>query len=187
MSQIHKKIKEFEVEAFHDGVFKTVRDSDGAGKWGIFFFYPGDFTFVCPTELGDLADHYESFRELNCEIYAISTDSHFAHKAWHDQSEIMGKVKYPMLGDRTGGISRGFGVYREEEGVADRGTFIVDDKGVIQSVEITAPGVGRDAQEILRKLKAAQYVSKNPGEVCPAKWNEGKSTMKPSLELVGKI
>ena len=150
-------------------------------------FYPADVTFGCPTELGDLADHYEQFKKLGVEIYAVSTDTHFTHKAWHDSSETIGKIQYPMLGDPTGTITRNFGVMIEEAGLAERGTFVIDPQGKIQIIEINAGGIGRDASELLRKIKAAQYVAAHPGEVCPAKWKEGEATLAPSLDLVGKI
>lgn len=153
----------------------------------MFFFYPADFTFVCPTELGDLADHYEEFQSRGVEIYSVSTDTHFTHKAWHDSSETIGKIQYTMIGDPTGEITRNFDVMREHMGLADRGTFVVDPEGVIQAMEITAEGIGRDAEDLLRKVKAAQYVAEHPGEVCPAKWKEGEETLAPSLDLVGKI
>lgn len=187
MSVINTKIKPFTAQAFKDGKFITVSDSDVAGKWAVFFFYPADFTFVCPTELGDVADHYAEFQKLGVEIYSVSTDTHFTHKAWHDSSETIGKIKYTMIGDPTMQISRNFEVLREDQGLANRGTFIVDPEGVIQAVEITAEGIGRDASDLLRKVKAAQYVAAHPGEVCPAKWKEGEATLAPSLDLVGKI
>jgi peroxiredoxin (alkyl hydroperoxide reductase subunit C) len=155
--------------------------------WSVFFFYPADFTFVCPTELEDLAEHYKEFQKLGVEIFSVSTDTHFAHKAWHDSSPAIGKIGYTMIGDPTGAITRNFDVMIEEAGLADRGTFVVDPNGVIQIVEVTAGGIGRDAKELLRKIKAAQYVASHPGEVCPAKWQEGEKTLAPSLDLVGKI
>lgn len=187
MSLINTEIKPFKAEAYKDGKFITVTDADLKGQWAVFFFYPADFTFVCPTELEDLADNYDAFQKLGVEIYSVSTDTHFAHKAWHDTSDAIGKINYTMLGDPTGAISRNFDVMIEEAGLADRGTFVVDPEGKIQIVEITAGGVGRDATELLRKIKAAQYVAAHPGEVCPAKWQEGEKTLAPSLELVGKI
>ena len=187
MSLINTIIKPFTAEALKNGKFITVSDADLKGKWSVVFFYPADFTFVCPTELGDLADNYEAFQKLGVEIYSVSTDTHFAHKAWHDTSEAVGQIQYTMVGDPTGTISRNFDVMIEEVGLADRGTFVVDPDGKIQIVEITAGGIGRDALELLRKIKAAQYVAAHPGEVCPAKWEEGEATLKPSLELVGKI
>jgi peroxiredoxin (alkyl hydroperoxide reductase subunit C) len=187
MSLINTKIKDFKVSAYHEGKFKEVSNQDLLGKWSVVFFYPADFTFVCPTELGDLADNYEEFKKLNAEIYSVSTDTHFVHKAWQDASDTIRKIKFPMLGDPAGVVSRNFDVMIEDQGMANRGTFIVDPGGVIQSVEITADGIGRDAKEVLRKLKAAKYIAENPGQVCPAKWNEGSETLQPSLDLVGKI
>ena len=187
MSLINTQIKSFRATAYHDGEFVEVTDESVKGKWSVFFFYPADFTFVCPTELGDLADHYGEFQKLGVEIYGVSTDTHFTHKAWHDSSETIGKVRYPLIGDPTHAISRNFEVLIEDAGIADRGTFVVDPEGRIQVLEITAGGIGRDAAELLRKIKAAQYVAAHPGEVCPAKWKEGEKTLAPSLDLVGKI
>ena len=162
-------------------------EASAKGKWSVYFFYPADFTFVCPTELEDLADHQAEFDKLGVEVYGVSTDTHFSHKAWHDTSPAIGKIEYTMVGDPTGTITRNFDVMIEEAGLADRGTFLVDPNGVIQLVEVSAGGVGRDARELLRKIKAAQYVASHPGEVCPAKWQEGEKTLAPSLDLVGKI
>ena len=187
MSLINSEIKPFTAQAYRDGKFVTVTDADVRGKWAVFFFYPADFTFVCPTELEDLADQHETFQKLGVEIYSVSTDTHFSHKAWHDSSPAIGKIKFTMIGDPNGTVTNNFGVMREGQGLADRGTFVVDPDGVIQLVEITSEGVGRNAMELLRKIKAAQYVRANPGEVCPAKWEEGETTLAPSLELVGKI
>ena len=187
MSLINKQIKPFKAEAFKDGAFVTVSDEDIKGKWAIFFFYPADFTFVCPTELGDLADHYEELQGLGVEVFSVSTDTHFTHKAWHSSFETIGKIKYAMIGDPTLQISSDFEVLRENQGLADRGTFLVDPDGVVQFTEVTAEGIGRNAAELVRKVKAAQYVRNHPGEVCPAKWEEGDATLAPSLELVGKI
>ncbi len=187
MSVINTEIKPFKAAAYRDGKFIDVSEADAKGKWSVFFFYPADFTFVCPTELGDVADHYAEFQKLGVEIFSVSTDTHFTHKAWHDSSETIGKIKYTMIGDPTLTISRNFEVLREDQGLANRGTFIVDPQGVIQALEITAEGIGRDASDLLRKVKAAQYVASHPGEVCPAKWEEGSATLKPSFDLVGKI
>ena len=187
MALINTTIKPFAATAFKQGEFVEVNSDDLKGKWSVFFFYPTDFTFVCPTELGDIADHYEEFQSRGVEIYSVSTDTHFTHKAWHDASETINKIQYTMIGDPTGAITRNFEVMREDQGLADRGTFVVDPDGVIQAMEITAEGIGRDAEDLLRKVKAAQYVAANPGEVCPAKWKEGEETLAPSLDLVGKI
>ena len=187
MSLINTEVKPFTATAYHNGEFVTVSEADLQGKWSVFFFYPADFTFVCPTELGDLADHYAEFQRLGVEIYGVSTDTHFTHKAWHDTSDTIGKVEYPLVGDPTGTLARHFDVLIAEEGLADRGTFVVDPEGKIQIVEITAGGIGRNAAELLRKIKAAQYVAAHPNEVCPANWEEGDDTLAPSLNLVGKI
>ena len=187
MSIINSKLKPFSTQAYHNGQFINVADKDLQGKWSIFFFYPADFTFVCPTELGDMADVYPEFQKLGVEVYSVSTDTHFTHKAWHDASETIKKIQYPMLGDPTGTITRNFDVMIEAEGLALRGTFLVDPQGDIKIAELHDLGIGRDASELLRKVKAAQYVANHPGEVCPAKWQEGAATLSPSLDLVGKI
>ncbi len=187
MSLINTEIKPFSATAYHNGEFIDVTEESLKGNWNIFFFYPADFTFVCPTELGDLADKYEEFKQLGVEIYSVSTDTHFTHKAWHDSSETIGKLQYPMLADPTHTISRNFEVLIESDGVAERGTFVVDPDGKIQIVELNAGNIGRNAEELLRKVKAAQYVRANPNEVCPAKWEEGEDTLAPSLDLIGKI
>lgn len=186
-SLINTEVLPFKSTAFHAGKFVPVSEADLKGKWSVVFFYPADFTFVCPTELGDLADNYAEFKKLGVEIYAVSTDTHFTHKAWHDTSDTIGKIQYPMIGDPTGVISRNFGVMIEEAGLAERGTFVIDPQGKIQIIEVNAGGIGRDASELLRKVKAAQYVATHLGEVCPAKWKEGDATLAPSLDLVGKI
>jgi peroxiredoxin (alkyl hydroperoxide reductase subunit C) len=187
MTLINTEIKPFTATAFHNGAFVPVSDADLRGKWSIVFFYPADFTFVCPTELGDLADNYADLQRLGVEVYSVSTDTHFTHKAWHDTSDTIGKIQYPMIGDPTGEITRNFEVMRDGQGLADRGTFVIDPDGIIQVVEITAEGIGRNATELVRKVRAAIYVREHPNEVCPAKWEEGDETLAPSLDLVGKI
>jgi len=187
MSLINTTVKPFKATAYRNSKFVTVTDADLKGKWSVVCFYPADFTFVCPTELEDLANKYAEFRKLGVEVYSVSTDTHFAHKAWHDTSEAIRKVEYFMVGDPTGTITRNFGVMIEEEGLALRGTFVINPEGQIKLCEIHDNGIGRDASELLRKVKAAQYVASHPGEVCPAKWKEGERTLKPSLDLVGKI
>jgi len=186
-SIINSQVPQFSVQAFHDGKFKTVSSGDLKGKWSIFFFYPADFTFVCPTELGDVADNYDKLKQMGVEVYSVSTDTHFVHKAWFDASDTIKKIKFPMLADPTGVLSRAFGVYIDEEGVAYRGTFLVSPEGKIKIAEIHDNGIGRNAEELVRKVQAAQFVASHEGEVCPAKWKPGASTLKPGLDLVGKI
>lgn len=186
-SLINTTIQPFKATAFHNGKFVDISDANLKGKWSVVCFYPADFTFVCPTELGDLADTYAEYQKIGVEIYSVSTDTHFTHKAWHDASDTIKKIKYPMIGDPTGTITRNFGVMIEEAGLALRGTFVINPEGVIKVCEIHDLGIGRDASELLRKVKAAQYVASHDGEVCPAKWKEGEATLKPSLDLVGKI
>ena len=186
-SLINTEIKPFNATAYHNGKFVPVSSEDLKGKWSVVFFYPADFTFVCPTELGDLADNYAQLKGMGVDVYSVSTDTHFTHKAWHDASETIQKIRYPMIGDPTGVISRNFDVMIEEEGLALRGTFVINPEGQIKVAEIHDLGIGRDAKELIRKVQAAQYVAAHPGEVCPAKWTPGEATLAPSLDLVGKI
>lgn len=186
-SIINSKILPFNATAFHNGEFIEVSDADLAGKWSVVMFYPADFTFVCPTELGDMADYYEQLQEMGVEVYSVSTDTHFTHKAWHDASETIGKIQFPMIGDPTGKITRNFGVMIEEDGLALRGTFVINPEGEIKVAEIHDLGIGRSAKELVRKIQAAQYVAEHDGEVCPAAWQPGEQTLAPSLDLVGKI
>lgn len=184
---INSKVPEFKVQAYHQNQFITVSNEDIKGKWAIFFFYPADFTFVCPTELLDMSNVYEQFQEMNVEVYSVSTDSHFVHKAWHDASETIRQIKFPMLADPTGTLTRAFGVMIEEEGMAHRGTFVVNPEGVIKIVEINDNSIGRNAEELMRKVEAAQFVAGHGDEVCPARWKKGAKTLKPGIDLVGKI
>ncbi|WP_410499586.1 alkyl hydroperoxide reductase subunit C [Chitinibacter sp. S2-10] len=187
MAIINTKVKPFKATAYHNGKFVDITEESLKGEWSVFFFYPADFTFVCPTELGDLADTYAEFQKLDVEIYSVSTDTHFVHKAWADASDTIAKIKYPMIGDPTGTITRNFDVMIEEEGLPLRGTFVINPEGEIKIAEIHDLGIGRDAKELLRKVQAAQHVANNPGEVCPAKWTPGEATLTPSLDLIGKI
>ena len=187
MSLINTQVKPFKATAFHAGKFVELTEDSLKGKWSVFVFYPADFTFVCPTELEDLADHHAEFKKLGVEIYGVSTDTHFAHKAWHDTSDTIAKVQYPLIGDPTATLARNFEVLIEEEGLALRGTFVIDPEGKIKIIEVHDNGIGRDAKELLRKVQAAQYIASHPGEVCPAKWTPGAATLSPSLDLVGKI
>ncbi len=187
MNLINTKVTDFSVQAYVNDSFKTVTQDDIKGKWSIFFFYPADFTFVCPTELGDMADNYDKLRSMGVEVYSVSTDTHFTHKAWHDASDTIKKIKFPMLADPTGHLSRAFGVHIESEGLANRGTFVVNPEGLIKIIEVNDNGIGRNAEELVRKVQAAQFVASHKGEVCPAKWKPGQETLKPGLNLVGKI
>ncbi|KQQ31048.1 alkyl hydroperoxide reductase [Duganella sp. Leaf126] len=187
MSLINTQIKPFNATAYVDGKFIEVSDESLKGKWAVLMFYPADFTFVCPTELEDLAEQQPEFAKLGVDVYGVSTDTHFAHKAWHDTSDAIKKVNYPLIGDPTGKLSRNFEVMIEEEGLALRGTFVINPEGQIKVMEVHDNGIGRDATELLRKVKAAKYVAEHPGQVCPAKWTEGAATLTPSLDLVGKI
>ncbi|MFI3321632.1 MAG: alkyl hydroperoxide reductase subunit C [Rikenellaceae bacterium] len=186
-SIINSMLPEFKVQAYQNGEFKAVSSEDVKGKWAIFFFYPADFTFVCPTELVDMADKYAEFQAMGVEVYSVSCDTHFVHKAWADASESIAKINYPMLADPTGVLARAFGVMIEEEGMAYRGTFVVNPEGLVKLAEVQDNSIGRNADELMRKVKAAQFVASHDGEVCPAKWSEGAETLKPSIDLVGKI
>ena len=187
MSLIGKEISDFTVQAYAGGEFREVKKSDILGKWAVFFFYPADFTFVCPTELEDLANKYEEFKAAGCEIYSVSCDSHFVHKAWHDASRTIQKIKYPMLADPTGGLARDFDVMIEADGMAERGSFIVNPEGKIVAYEVIAGNVGRNADELFRRVQASRFVAEHGDQVCPAKWQPGADTLKPSLDLVGLI
>jgi len=187
MSMIGKEVSDFSVQAFHQDDFKTVTKADLVGKWSVFVFYPADFTFVCPTELGDLADQYDAFKKLGCEIYSISTDTHFTHKAWHDESATIKKVTFPMLADPAHVLCRDFDVLIEADGVAERGTFVINPEGVIVAYEVNAGSVGRSASELLRRVEASQYVATHSDQACPANWKPGAATLEPGINLVGAI
>lgn len=185
--KVGHKVPDLSFEIFHKEEIKKVKISDYQGKWLVLFFYPADFTFVCPTELEEMAEHYSAFQKINTEVVSISTDTVFAHKAWHDSSPAIGKIDFPMGADPTGNLSNAFGTYIEEEGLSLRGTFVIDPEGVLRLVEINDNSIGRSAKELFRKLQAAQFVAEHGGEVCPASWEPGKGTLEPGLDLVGKI
>jgi NADH-dependent peroxiredoxin subunit C len=187
MSLINTVVQPFKTEAFHNGKFVEVTEKNLLGKWSVLVFMPAAFTFNCPTEVEDAAEQYAAFQAVGAEIYIVTTDTHFSHKVWHETSPAVGKAKFPLVGDPTHKLTRAFGVHIEEEGLALRGTFVINPDGVIKTSEVHDNAIARDMKETLRKLKAAQYVAKNPGQVCPAKWNEGAKTISPSLDLVGKI
>lgn len=185
--RINSTLPTFKLQAFHNNDFVEVTDADLKGKWSVLFFYPADFTFVCPTELGDMADHYATLREMGVEVYSVSTDTHFVHKAWHDASDTIRKIQFPMLADPTGALSRALGVYIEEAGMTIRGTFVTDPEGNIKLVQMHDNSIGRNADELVRMIQAAQFVASHDGEVCPAKWTPGAATLKPGLDLIGKL
>lgn len=187
MSLINTAVQPFKTQAFHNGKFITISDENLRGKWSVLIFMPAAFTFNCPTEIEDAADNYAEFQKMGAEVYIVTTDTHFSHKVWHETSPAVGKAQFPLVGDPTHTLTRNFGVHLDEEGLALRGTFIINPEGVIKTVEIHSNEIARDIAETLRKLKAAQYTAAHPGEVCPAKWKEGAATLTPSLDLVGKI
>ena len=187
MSLINTQVLPFKNEAFHNGKFITVTNETLKGKWNVFIFMPAAFTFNCPTEIEDAADNYPAFQKAGAEVYIITTDTQFSHKVWHETSPAVGKAQFPLVGDPTHQLTRAFGVHIDAEGLALRGTFVINPDGVIKTVEIHSNEIARDVSETLRKLKAAQYTAANPGQVCPAKWKEGEKTLTPSLDLVGKI
>ena len=187
MSMIQKEVSDFSVQAYQNNAFHTVTKQDILGKWSVFFFYPADFTFVCPTELEDLANKYKEFKAVGCEIYSVSCDTHFVHKAWHDASDRIKKIQYPMLADPTHALAKDFEVYIDADGVAERGSFIVNPEGKIVAYEVIAGNVGRNADELFRRVQASQFVAEHGDEVCPAKWQPGAETLKPSLDLVGQL
>ncbi len=186
-AKINAPAPDFKAEAFHNGEVHTVNLSQYKGKWVILVFYPADFTFICPTELGDVADQYAKLQELGCEVLSVSTDTAFVHKAWHDASETIKKIRFPMVADPTGNICRAYGTMIEEEGLSLRGTFIIDPEGILKSFEINDNSIGRSSTELIRKIQAAQFVHAHGDQVCPANWQPGSSTLKPGLDLVGKI
>ncbi|WP_290884849.1 alkyl hydroperoxide reductase subunit C [Arenimonas sp.] len=187
MSLINTEVKPFKAQAFHNGKFVEVTQASLKGKWSVLIFMPAAFTFNCPTEVEDAAENYGEFQASGAEVYIVTTDTHFSHKVWHETSPAVGKAKFPLVGDPTHQLTRAFDVHIEEEGLALRGTFIINPEGVIKTAEVHDNAIARDVTETLRKLKAAQFIAANPGQVCPAKWKEGQKTLAPSLDLVGKI
>jgi peroxiredoxin (alkyl hydroperoxide reductase subunit C) len=187
-TNIFDNVIEWRVQAYQTGKFIEVSSKDLKDKWNVFFFYPADFTFVCPTELGDLQDFYSELQALGVNVYGVSTDTHFVHKAWADASDTIKKITYPLIGDPTHSLTGAmFGVLDYESGLSNRATFVVNPDGEIVIVELTSDGIGRNASELVRKIKAAIYTREHPNEACPAKWAEGAETLTPSLDLIGKI
>ena len=187
MSLINTEVQPFKTTAYRNGEFIEVTDADLKGQWSVLIFMPAAFTFNCPTEVEDAAESYEEFKKAGAEVYIVTTDTHFSHKVWHETSDAVGKAQFPLVGDPTHQLTRAFGVHLDDEGLALRGTFVINPEGVIKTMEVHDNAIARDVSETLRKLKAAQFVAAHPNEVCPAKWKEGEKTLKPSLDLVGKI
>ena len=187
MSLINTQVQPFKVQAFKNGKFIEVTEQSLKGKWSALVFMPAAFTFNCPTEVEDAADNYAEFQKLGAEVYIVTTDTHFAHKVWHETSPAVGKARFPLVGDPTHALTNAFGVHIPEEGLALRGTFVINPEGIIKTAEVHSNEIARDVKETLRKVKAAKYTAEHPGEVCPAKWTDGSSTITPSLDLVGKI
>lgn len=187
MIKINNEAPKFVTKAYHEDKVKEIKLENYKGKWVIMFFYPADFTFICPTEIGDIADQYEKLKKMNAEVLSVSTDTEFVHKAWHDSSPMIKKVKFPMIADPTGRICRSYGTYIKEEGLSLRATIIIDPDGIVKAIDIHDNSIGRSTQEIIRKLEAAQFVREHGGEVCPVNWKKGDKTLKPGLDLVGKI
>ncbi|MFH1621141.1 MAG: redoxin domain-containing protein [Patescibacteria group bacterium] len=184
---VGQKIPDLELTGLHENQEKKIKLAGYRGKWMVLFFYPADFTFVCPTELKQMALLYPEFQKRNAEVLSISTDTVYAHFAWHEHSPAIKEIKFPMLADPAGILSRALGVYLEAEGVALRGSFVIDPEGVIKAMEVHDNSIGRSAEELLRKLDAAIFVREHGGEVCPANWKPGQEALKPGLDLVGKI
>ncbi len=185
--EIGASVPNLSFEYFQNGKTGRMSLNDFRGKWLILFFYPADFTFVCPTELEDMAEHYEEFKKQGTEIVSVSTDTVFVHKAWHDTSKAVGKIQFPMAADPQHRLSHAFGVHIEDEGLALRGSFIINPEGKLKIIEINDNGIGRNAKELLRKLQAAKFVHEHGDKVCPANWNPGDDTLEPGMDLVGKI
>lgn len=184
---INERAPEFTADVYVNNEIKKIHLSDYRGKWVVLFFYPADFTFVCPTELGELADQYEQISALGAEILSVSTDTAFVHKAWHDNSVTIAKIKFPMIADPTGNICRAYGTYIDAEGLSYRATVLINPEGIIKSYEIQDNAMGRSTEELIRKIQAARFIAENKGIVCPMNWKPGKQPLRPSLDLIGKI
>ena len=189
MSLINTKVQPFKAQAFHNGKFEEVTEKNFSNgkQWSVVIFMPAAFTFNCPTEIEDAAEHYAEFQKMDAEVFIVTTDTHFSHKVWHETSDAVGKAKFYLVGDPTHQLTNNFGVHIPEEGLALRGTFVIDPSGTIKTMEVHSNEIARDVAETVRKLKAARYTAEHPDEVCPAKWKEGEKTLKPSIDLVGKI
>ncbi len=178
---------DFTEDAYIKDEIKRTSLSDYRGKWVILFFYPADFTFICPTELGELGDHYDEIKDEHAEVISVSVDTAFVHKAWHDSSETIRKIEYPMLADPARRVCADYGTLIENEGLSLRATFLIDPNGILKAFEFHDNSIGRSIEELLRKLRAAKFVAEHGGEVCPMNWKPGDKTLAPRLDLVGKI
>jgi len=157
------------------------------GKWVVLFYYPADFTFVCPTELKDMADEEQTFHDLGVEVFAASTDTIYSHRAWVRHEMLMKKFPYKMLADHTTRVAEMYNILDEETGIAGRGTFIIDPNGIVKWIEVTSGPLGRNSAELIRKIEALQFMENNPGTACPAKWAIGSKTLKPSIKIAGEV
>jgi len=187
MISIGNIVPDLEFDTYQNEEIKRVKLSDYRGKWIVLMFYPADFTFVCPTELREMATYYDEIKKLGGEVISMSTDTAYAHKAWHDSSPAIKTIIYPMGADPSAIVSKTFNTYVESSGLSLRATFIINPDGVLKAFEMHDDSIGRSAKEILRKLKAAKFVAENNGMVCPASWEPGTETLKPGIDLVGKI
>ncbi|MCM8778893.1 MAG: peroxiredoxin [Candidatus Omnitrophica bacterium] len=188
---VGEKVPDFELDVYlpEKKDFGKIKFSEifKKGKWLILYFYPADYTFVCPTELADVGEKYAEIKKQGAELVSVSTDTHYVHYAWQQQEKLLSEIKYPMAADPTHIVSKTFGVYDGASGLSLRGTFIIDPDGRLVASEVNYFPVGRNSDELLRKLKAFKYVRENPAQVCPAKWEPGKKTLTPGKDLVGKV
>lgn len=189
MFSIDQKFPDFSLEAYFPGKDSVGRVSlrDFSGKWFILFWYPADFTFVCPTELADLNVRYEEFKAQNAEVMGVSTDTVWTHKGWVESEELLSGLKFPLAADHNGMLAKNLGIYDESSGMAQRAAFIIDPHGILRAADVVSDAIGRSAGELLRKLKALKFVAEHPGKVCPASWDEGEKTLSPSIKIAGKV
>lgn len=184
---IGSKLIDFSLPAYCKGKFTTVSTASLLGNWSVLVFYPADFSFVCPTELENLGKLYPEFQEVGCQVFSVSTDSEYVHKAWADASPTISHLPYEMISDKAGILAASLGILMKDSWTALRGSFVIDPEGFIKAYEVHDMNIGRDAAELLRKVQAAQFVAEHGDQVCPAKWHPGDKTLSPSLELIGKI
>lgn len=189
MFNVDQKFPTFSLETYNPKkeTIERISNKNFQGRWLILFFYPADFTFVCPTELLDLKKIYDELKKLKTEVVVVSTDTVYTHKVWIETEEMLRGLSYLMAADHNGKFSRELGIYDEDKGMSQRAVFIIDPEGVLRMAEIVSDDIGRNARELLHKLKALQFVRKNPGKVCPASWEEGGSTLEPGIKKAGKV